>query len=455
MGEIYSRCTWLSIWLGDSDIHSTRAMPLISMLGELTGSDWDNEANEIEWILNAAFADPKVFEYFGISPFTNEDWRSIAHFLGRTWFNRVWTIQEYCLPPLKAFVCGRQSKPAADVSLFCRFLQQLGWTDPLMRLAHLDMDLPFACSALSNAIRLWPNSPTTIQARQLDRWLTRLYGEDHGDPAHRVAAYAGFAVECSRRRFAADPRDKVIAPLALASRFQATNIRLVPLPDYSKSVLEAYVEFVKYVIIGTRSLAVLSQTLPRDRRQKRDNTLPSWVPDFRHWDDDVFKSFAMNEKFHASMDSIASYVDFPDISRIKLTGYLLTRVTETCQLSHEQPGFDCVKLLRLARDTSSPRIGSAWFEEFIHTMTASAVDKLPYTILRDSFEQRLAFMIFCGDDIQRPAGLFHRDDDVSSIMEKAHEHALEIVTLCSGSCLSPRREKWTRLCSIYNSSVWH
>jgi hypothetical protein len=88
MGEIYSQCRALLIWLGDSDQHSTRAMPLISELGEVAESDWDDKPNEIEWILNSTFADSKVFEHFGIRPFTREDWLSIAHFLSRTWFYR-------------------------------------------------------------------------------------------------------------------------------------------------------------------------------------------------------------------------------------------------------------------------------------------------------------------------------------------------------------------------------
>ena len=88
MGEIYSRCKWLLVWLGDSDKHSTRAMPLISKLGEATESDWDDEPKEIEWILNSTFGDSKVFAHFDISPFTSEDWLSIAHFLSRTWFYR-------------------------------------------------------------------------------------------------------------------------------------------------------------------------------------------------------------------------------------------------------------------------------------------------------------------------------------------------------------------------------
>ena len=310
-----------------------------------------------------------------------------------------------------------------------------------MRLAYLDMHQPFACSAMSNALRLWPGSPTTIQARQLDRWLTRLYGDSHGDSTHRVAAYAGFAVECSRGRFASDPRDKVISPLALASRFRATKTRLVPSPDYSKSLLETYVEFVRYGVTGTRSLAVLSQTVPGDRWQKRDSTLPSWVPDFRHRSEDVFDSFAMNEKFHASMDSAASYVEFPDKSRMQLKGYLLSRVTETCQSSFEMWDFDLLALLRLAKETCARRMGSSWFENLVHTVTASAVDKLPYTTLRDAFEQQLAFMIFANHDIQRRGGRFRRDDDISSIMQTAHQHALEVSSICGGSGISPRREK--------------
>lgn len=443
MGEIYSRCKWLLIWVGEWDDYSTRAMPLISKLGEIAETDWDVDEAKIKWILNSPFGDSKVFEYFGIAPFVHEDWLSIGRFLDRSWYNRVWTIQEYCLPPLKAFVCGRQSKPSRDVTAFCNFLQQLSWTEHLMRLANLDLTRPFACSAINNALRLWPSSRTQRsqqQVRQLDQCLRRLYG-DYGDgPTHRAAAYAAFAVECSRRRMASNPRDKVIAPLALANRFENPQVRLVPSPDYSKSVQETYIEFVRYVLTGTRSLAILSQTVPAEHSQKRDSSLPTWVPDFRHWDDDFFSSLAMNEKFHASMNTVASYIEFPDELSVKVQGYLLARVTGTSPLSIDRTDFDILRLLRLAKDTCSKRMGSAWFESFIHTMTASAVEDLPPTTLRDSFEQQLAFMIFASQDIRRPGGEFFQNDDISAIMTKAHQHAFEIAKMCTGSCVSPRQE---------------
>ena len=433
MAEIYSRSYSLLVWLGESDEHSTRALGLIEKLGKKIEYVRESEADLPQWICQSNFADPQVFEHFGLEPFTTDDWLSIAHFLQRTWFNRVWTIQEYCLPMLKRVLCGRKHQPLIHLTAFSNFMTNAKWVVMLLHLAGLPKDEPFGCNLLMNAAMLSPRLDGMLDSR-----LCRQYGASHNDPVHRVASYAAYAVAASRRREAGDSRDKVIALLALASKFQSPTTRLVPLPDYSKSTNQVYVDFVQYVLSVTSRLAILSQV--ETPEESSNPGLPSWVSDYRCKRRDFFDTFAMSMKGSASKEEIAPCIKVYMDRELELRGYYLTQVTQTCQADLRRADYDCLSLLRFAKETHLGLCGSNWIEPFLHTMTASALTAASPHTLRDSFEHYLCWKIFTSKEICRPGARFGKYDDVTELMNRVHNYKSHIVSLCSGSVLSPRSE---------------
>lgn len=70
---------------------------------------------------------------------------------------------------------------------------------------------------------------------------------------------------------AADPRDKVFALVRLVPE----GDRLALTPDNSKSVAQVYAEIAKYIIMGTKSLNILSFSTNSENTKEQ---IPSWAP---------------------------------------------------------------------------------------------------------------------------------------------------------------------------------
>ncbi|TGJ84869.1 hypothetical protein E0Z10_g3935 [Xylaria hypoxylon] len=130
MGEIYGGSARAIVWLGDETTETRRCFEFSSelngegVLGRVMGPNVSHSMkvfgavmdSDIELETEAQQEDRDdildlIARYGPRFPR-----RGLTEVLRRAWFNRLWTVQEGCLPPIVIFRCGEKSMPKEPVS---------------------------------------------------------------------------------------------------------------------------------------------------------------------------------------------------------------------------------------------------------------------------------------------------------------------------------------------------
>ena len=237
MGDIYRAASRVVVWLGVEDISTAAAVDLISGLllsstkDRLKLSPHEVKSGHSNYLLDTA------------------NWKALACFFQRAWFNRAWIIQEVVFANTAVVLCGSRSFDWEQLIEISQFLATTSWTTFLKDAAIFD--------AAENAQEQWHNTPARLTATK--RTWTSTTNEG-----------LLYALIRARSSSCQDPRDKVYSQLALGK----ANI----FPQYELSVADVYIDAAKYIISHSDSLLILTcvegeefQTIPG---------LPSWVPDW-------------------------------------------------------------------------------------------------------------------------------------------------------------------------------
>lgn len=198
MGMIYSLSHITILWVGEATEDSDQALSTVQYFGD-----------QVEVALNGIFGDspdaaqPDWWMPRKKLPYNERTWQSLRTFFERSWFRRVWCLQEMQLTRQQAILqCGQTTVP---------------W--------HL----------IFKAIAVLSENHQRSQYLRLDELrlsVENLYGQDFARILRGVTDR-----ECS------DPRDKVYGVLSLAPPSVARLIQ----PDYSLPVSEVYKQaFVAY-----------------------------------------------------------------------------------------------------------------------------------------------------------------------------------------------------------------
>ncbi|KAM7215150.1 Heterokaryon incompatibility protein (HET) domain containing protein [Rhypophila decipiens] len=287
---IYSCAAYVFAWLGRDDDHglAQTAIKAISVVG--------SEARA----LRPSGREGRKVKLASFPELTHFDWFALFAFFQRSWFRRVWVVQE------AIFGCSRMVFIVGG----CRYL--LTW-DEVVAVAHFvktsGLDLEMARLGrffLADRQLLGQHRQLMTIARfSLDRnnnkdlnsWLIRLTDINNTSPERqdgislisavrqhfwrRDVSYLNLepprfiqVLSLFRGTDATDPRDKVFALLNLAS----DKGEIEPWPDYNDTVQQIFRWAAMSTILTTGSLSILSQVQePCDTQVKN---LEGWVPDF-------------------------------------------------------------------------------------------------------------------------------------------------------------------------------
>ncbi|KAF2655329.1 hypothetical protein K491DRAFT_658648 [Lophiostoma macrostomum CBS 122681] len=244
MGDIYRTAQRTCIWLGEEREEGKRGRDCLGAIQFLVQLANLRDALNTSAQLRKELRDEK---------FAGQ-WQAVGSLLGRPWWTRVWTLQEYILPREAKFYCGSSgiSRSALKSAIYSIYLVTNGHDDDLFPRANFDA--------------AW-------NRRRIRQWYT----ENGEMGVVAMIAYLG-------NHSATDTRDRVYSSLGLIGK---RNRRLIGKPDYESSVEQVYAGLVErfWREYGCLDIICFTHLFNRDAKnigcEERQGILPSWAPDWR------------------------------------------------------------------------------------------------------------------------------------------------------------------------------
>ncbi|KAF7559806.1 hypothetical protein G7046_g4352 [Stylonectria norvegica] len=286
VAEIYQCAKHVIVWLGEKDEETERAMKFIVDAMELL----ENASTKYDHLSSVGHAQDTMLEQFSKRNIEDEQAKMAQKFsslvqlsrgispdpirplLQRSWFHRMWTVQEVMLPW------------ALDVKFHCGDVIMSFW--PVIGVAVIMM------SAQAGLVRGNTAKAMELQLVVAGQKQTRDREKHEAEPCEKATAERSrewlrqrpivpsapirltSILGAARFKFCKEPKDKIFA---LHGVFKYLGIPL-PAPDYHKSIERIFTEAASTAIEGDKCLDILLQV----PNSKRLSTLPSWVPDFTH-----------------------------------------------------------------------------------------------------------------------------------------------------------------------------
>ncbi|PQE27731.1 heterokaryon incompatibility protein [Rutstroemia sp. NJR-2017a BVV2] len=401
MGDIYSSCTNVIIWLGKADFHSSYAIEVMTLIASIPPSRYAGvQISDVE--------DWGVYETLGIPKIESWKWLEYAAFLQRTWFRRIWVVQEAFLPPVITVVCGGDLVKWEDIVACAAFLKETGLGTTLMKILVESADEEEEEEEEEDGNRaggtVYVNNTMNNQSVfQSMRETMKLGKEERSRQLglEKLMYYARFFD-------ATNSKDRLYGVYGIWRE----SGKVIPedmMPKYGAdvSVEEVYTRAAWEIIAETGDLNILS--LVEDRSLVKANSiraqgkLPSWVPDFgsalypqplngnprpkpgaERWDT------SSNLPFSTPPLPPPAERNFLTISGQRLDSICDCSVTQDEIMGDKFRFTDILKLLDRSPDQKYPSEKvESYFEAFWRTLIRDTFRKLPATN-----EARTAFQYF-------------------------------------------------------------
>ncbi|KAL2168169.1 hypothetical protein VTG60DRAFT_337 [Thermothelomyces hinnuleus] len=262
MRFMYLKAEQVVVWLGESSTDSDLAMDFIEALGQTMQQE--------------SITSEQVRAKYEIDAYRPQ-WTALKGFLSRRWWTRIWTIQEFVIPPTLLFWCGIREISRDTV---CYALTAVD------RCTTIGIKETRAFRYAYNRKRAW-NLYEAAKAAATEK-------ENNGtNPEARATRHGdggggGGGVSHNRGRSqpllsltayfscmdATDDRDRLYGLRALATDGDFLDV------DYTLSVQEVYLRFAQAFIERHKSLDIICFATVHSA----PSLLPSWVPDWHRRD---------------------------------------------------------------------------------------------------------------------------------------------------------------------------
>jgi len=303
MKEIYEKSKQVVIWLGEEAEDSAYAMSAIDRIDRRWASRSSQSADQ---------------RHIPMPNFDHRSAKAIHNLFRRSWWSRVWVIQEATCTNNTYVWCGNDKTDFIAVVAVANFLTQ--------RIYQQALQQDFASSDVRHLYRVI--ALDELKARR----------SQSGDGSNLLEL-----LDSSRTCGATDPRDKIFALLALAIPLHRDAIH----PNYSISSDEVYARFTKNFIEAEGALNILGHcqaALPDPQSWSSFETLtasqmsgqaaPSWVPNWtimlettpfiKH---EVPNDASSRKMYHASGNFLPSVQHTDDLGTLVLRGFAFDTIS--------------------------------------------------------------------------------------------------------------------------------
>ncbi len=247
--------------------------------------------------------------------------------LGRDWFHRMWTIQEFALSRVARFQYGNSG---------------ILWETLLLGIQTLTAGLrrPGGYTVVEKdfegVLDLYHRIRSAVEAKR------------GSQPTTTKLPFADLLLTTGRE--ASEPRDKAYSLYGLFNLFGMA----VPEADYSKSLELIYRELTQAAILHDKAPMVLDFICIRER----DERLPPWVP---NWNGDMTGWAMAPRKFDATKSSTPSCSFSQSGCRLTISGILVDKIDERAELVFETksgkwtggtvaPAFETIRVIQQWQD---------------------------------------------------------------------------------------------------------
>lgn len=243
MGEIYAAAILTLVWLGESNPAISEAIDM------LEAANLAHDENGL----------PVVDLHHTVDNLNHiSAWNGVGELLAVPWWRRMWVIQEIALGQRAMILCGTK-------------------TLMFQRLA-LGADFAFRHNGLSHIFPVCENGFTNYwRVQNMMEYRMR----KQQDRPILLQELLENNVSCE----ASDPRDMAFSLFGLATDTEGAPELVV---DYQMPVEEVYANVVKFVVRVSKSLDMICHSA----HPKRNQNLPSWVPDFSNQKETTSTSLA-------------------------------------------------------------------------------------------------------------------------------------------------------------------
>ena len=250
MVDIYTSAKCVIIWLGKMTMVRNNALDFMENLpDEDLRSVQTPPASESKMNMNKISRSLDTISSISNSIGEHYHWMGAMLVIGRRWFARAWTLQEFLLAThFKILMGNREIKPESIVRTASRIIDFFA-TDPLS--TEFGLNVTFLTLR-----RYLEGRATLFEEREKFKDGKRYSAEE----------YLGII----RVRRATEMKDKVVAGAALLKQDKPSSV------DYRSTTLEIYIAYASELLwpeVGVFSLSLVGGTLPATEG------LPSWVPD--------------------------------------------------------------------------------------------------------------------------------------------------------------------------------
>ena len=298
MKEIYSKAQCVRVWLGEAADASDRACDILEIL------------------LRTPSDDPGVQELGrALQPV---DIMALVKFFDRSWWQRVWVIQEFGLASDSTIHCGTKTllMGRGYDGLWLKTFRAINATIKLHGWEAVDYNDEFIAfeRARLSPLRAFENVQALVNMKK-----AKASGAIKPQYiAHLLALVGQFQ--------ASDSRDMIYGLLGLMPRSEDLS------PDYRRTVGQVYSDATIY---ATQRMGDLAMFTLAELWRSKNSDLPSWTPDWRLSDAETVAAYRYSRVTEVSLlsdfdacDSFALSLERVDDETLKVEGYFFDSVKD-------------------------------------------------------------------------------------------------------------------------------